>query len=279
MVAALQLARTADTAAMIDMVYLLARGRYFDANGHTPETLPLLDEAISLVESRDGTADEVLHWLYSKRGNEYINWGDSERGIECYEKALELASPDDAYRRAVGLSVIGRVLAEHNSPAEVDDYLERARQAAESVEEDREYAISFVLQQQSVAAHALGDNEVALRAISEAIRLSAPIAEQSPDTFGRYLMNRASYDLELAQERVRREYQRVLEMAEKAGNLNLQADAHFALGLDYHGMYKFREKAREHLLEARRLFRKVGAVVLESEVEGIIKRYGYDAPN
>lgn len=271
--AATQLARTADVDLMVDLMYLLAWGGYFDANGHTPESLELMDETISVVEGYGEGRDKKLHYLYSKRGNYYIDQGDIENGLAFYRKALAL-SPND-FRKVVGLSAIGWVLAEDNSPAEADSYFLKARQVAESANNER--ALSFVLRQQSSAAFNLKEYEAAREHAGEAVRLTAPYEEEDPLNYAYSLLQLAMADKAAAEIRALSRDEDVLRIVEAEGDLPLMADAHYSLGLDYHSLHEDRDKAKRHLEQARELYKRLGATKYEIEVDRIIGQFGYDA--
>lgn len=255
-------ARVEDLEALKTIISVLARGGYMDARGHTRGFLELLDVAIEAVREEGAEGQETLHYLLSKRGNAHFDRGELQEAYEVYQEALELAP--EGNRAPILLAVLGKVLSEQGKYQESDNLFKEGIKLAEAKGDLG--ALTFVLQQQGFALGRRGDFEAARECAETAVGLCGRLEPPNPTGLGYLLLNLGSteYEAGLIHEALA-SHRQARKIAQDAGNLDLEAAALYGLGRDLYALDRPRD-AREHLAEARRLFRESGNTAEEMEL-------------
>jgi tetratricopeptide (TPR) repeat protein len=268
--AAARVALTQNVDAMVSIVSVLATSGYLDVRGHTSELAQLLDETIKVVEQQGTGESELLHYLWSKRGNIHFDRGELDEACQAYQAALELA-PNDS-RRVILPAVLGKVYSELGRRDEADRHFQQGHELARAVGDER--ALAFLLQQQSFAAGRRGDFEKAREAAAQAVEISRHLKPHQATRTGYALINLGSAEYQVGVHQALKLHQEAYEIAVAQGALDLMAAASYALGSDYQALSRY-DEARKHLDEALKLFRESGNSAEEIEVTIFMKDNGY----
>jgi tetratricopeptide (TPR) repeat protein len=276
----LQAAKAADDQALVPIMSALTVGGYpemqspsfFDVRGHTLDLLVCLDKAIEVAGQMRVGQNELRHYLLSKRGNAHFDRGRLEEAFGVYQAALELAPNPN--RKVILLAVMGKVRAKQGRYDEANDYFGQGYELAEANQDER--ALAFVLELQSVAAGGKGDFGAARRFAAQAVEVNRRLEGQDSARLGYSLLNLGSAEGDLGIQKALSIHQKAYEIARDEGDLDLMASVLYALGCDYHALYKYGE-AQKHLDEARKLFLQIGCTAEETEVAVFMRQFGYSA--
>jgi tetratricopeptide (TPR) repeat protein len=257
-------ARTRDPAAFLTVVEVLATGGYLDDYGHTLGLLRLLDEAIELVRAEP----ERHHVLLTKRGNAAYNQGEHELAIRLYVRALDTAP--NPQRRIILMSLIGKVLAELGRHDEAEEQFKQAYALADPLA-DKESRLR-ILEQHSVAAFRRRDYEKVRDLTREGLDLSRLAGARFQEAV--FLNNLGTAEFELGVGKAIELHTQALELAADMDNDHLRALTHRTLGADYQAQERW-EQAREHFLEALRLYGKLGQNTRQTNLRWLMTEFGY----
>ncbi|HNT74670.1 MAG TPA: protein kinase [Anaerolineae bacterium] len=256
---------------LVSIVNTLATGGYLDTQGHTPEFARLLDATLQTLGQKGADHDEMRHYLFSKRGNIYVDLGEWEHALTAYQTALALAP--NLKRQAVLLSLVGKVHSELKQYAEADACFQQGCELAESHGEAT--TLAFVLQQQSVAAGRKEDYETARRAAARAVDIIR--AAPAPDfiDLAYSLVNLGSAESALGNmPQAIAIHTEAYQIAEAESELMLKAAILYALGHDYHKAGSW-DEAQEKLARARQIFGEIECMIYEIECTLFMKVHGY----
>ena len=138
------------TMTRIDVIKVLVLGGYLRMRGHSPALKSALDSAIH--DAIDMNDKELLHNLYSKKGNIEAHVGNWPKAVYAYRSALDLAVELNIEDRIVILScVLASAMMHAGEPqSETDNYLEHAHSLALAL--DDSFLQGYVLETRGVMA-------------------------------------------------------------------------------------------------------------------------------
>jgi tetratricopeptide (TPR) repeat protein len=255
-------------AALIDIMTMLMVDGYFDNRGHTNTLLFLADRAISAAEAMGEDYYRALHYLFSKRGNAFVERGDLDSAFLAYSRAVELAPTPN--RKATILTVISGVRFRQGA-SDYDDYLEQGYQIA--VENNDDDVICRVLWHRGINAAQSHDLDAAHEYLTQSVEVAARMEDRSKPYLPLYNLGIVEID--------RGEFENAIVTLERAYGIAMQADnqawiAHALSGLGraHHGLGK-REKAQAYLQQSLQLYRKLGQATAEAWVADLMKQESY----
>jgi tetratricopeptide (TPR) repeat protein len=261
-------ARSTDVDAFLAIVETIATGGYLDDHGHTLGFVRLLGSAIAAVRAQQPADLTRLHYLVTKRGNAYYNQGDLVLAVDDYREALELAPTPQ--RRAIMLGLLGKVLNDIGDLDDADIHFVEAYSVAEANDDD--HSAMRVLEQHSHAAGRRQDFALARDLAQRGVTLSRRLeVRQIEATF---LTNLGSAEFELGVQASIERHTEALGIAVEIDDEDVAALTHRALGDDYHAEQDY-ETAREHFLEALRLYQKLGQIDRATQLRTLMTRFGY----
>jgi len=267
-ISATELARTHDGPAFFAILQTLTWGGYLDDQGYALGLVRLLDAAIDRLRDAPEPDTLLLHRLLSKRGNAHFNEGAFRSAVDVYSEALALA-PDPA-RQVVLLSVLGKTHAELGDHRTANDHFARATAIAEA-HGDQEAQLR-ILEQRSVAAFRAKDYQTVREVTAEGIALSRKLGARTLEAIFLHNQGAAEFELGVSQALVLHEQAQAL--AVELGNDYILALTERTIGADYHAREDF-AAAREHFLEALRLYHKVEHTEREEKLRQMLKQFGY----
>jgi tetratricopeptide (TPR) repeat protein len=254
----------------VAIVTTLATCGYLDTHGHSLTVLRLLDAAIDVVRGvvRGGADPADLHHLLSKRGNACYNQGDFAAAVELYREALPLSPTEQ--RRVVVLSVIAKVLAEDGQHDEAEQTFDQAYALAESTSDD--VGTMRILEAHSVAAFRLRDFARVRELTERGVELARSLGDRSAEAI--FLNNLGSANFELGVEVALRYHQEAMAIAVDTNNEHILALTNRCIGADYHAQEHY-DQARQHFVEALRLYARLGQTQREAKVRQLMRQFGY----
>jgi tetratricopeptide (TPR) repeat protein len=261
--------RADEVDAFLSIVSDLATGGYMDDRGHTAAFLTMLDAAIAVAKERaPADRDMLVHRLVGRRGDAYYDRGELDQALERYREALDLA-PDDN-RRAILLGVIGRTLGKQGDHEAADALFTEAYAVAEANHDNR--ALVRVLEQHGFVAALRKDYRTVRDLALRGVEVSRQLGDRGLE--GLLLNNLGSAELDLGVATALAYHRDAHHIAVERQDDALLALTHQSLGLDLHAGEDF-AAAKTHLLEALRLYGKVGHTESERAVENMVRQFGY----
>ncbi len=261
-------ARGTDVDAFVAIVETIATGGYLDDHGHTLGFLRLLSDAIAAVRAQRPLDSGRLHFLVTKRGNAYYNQGDLGAAADDYREALELAPTPQ--RRAILLCVLGKVLSDFGDHDDADVHFAEAYSIAEANGDD--HATLRILEQHGLAAFAR-HNYTMLRDLTvRGVELSRRLGARQQESI--FLSNLGTAEFELGVLAAIERHREAQTIAAELDDEDVIALTHRALGADRHAQEQF-ELARNHLVEALRLYQKLGQLERAAQLTEMMKTFGY----
>ena len=251
--------------ALLSIVSSLAEGGYADQHGHGQAYLPLIEEALELIEERaDG--NDLIHLFASKKGNVHYHCGEFDRAELAYRRALE--SAPTTRRQAVVTAVLGKTLTRMGRHTEAHDLFTEAYALAA----DDDACLVLILEQESDAASREGDIQRVKKLSSEAVMASRRIGDRSTEGYSLCNLGSAEFDLGIQVALAYHEQARTI--AEEIGDDVLLALAHRDIAMDHHAMEDC-DMAAHHLEIALELYRKLGHRDSERYLLGVMSSFGY----
>ena len=185
-----------------------------------------------------------------------------------YRKALLLAP--NVERKVILLSILGAELARQGKKTEADQCFAEGYQLAEAAGEPR--ALMRLIEQHSWAAAVNKEFAVVHSLAARGIELSKQLGDHTRQ--GIFLINLGSAELELGARRALQLHQEAHQIGESNNDEPLEANALYAIGIDYHAM-EDQVAAQGHLQRAHKLFVETGHTEMATEVKEFMKRFGY----
>ncbi len=263
---AMQTTVQSDKGLFVEMMCLLMmENSYYEARGHSPDSLELLKKAINISKQLSKT--EIAHYLATKLGDAYRELeGNFDLAFEYYQEALQLARELGNYHReAILLSMIG-ITRFHQQHDDANRYLEDAYQLAKSHNDN--LAICHILQHQSHLTYFTGDWSAMLEFTNQAVEIAQklgtdPNIKQAEVTkrlfFALLNLGEAEYKTENFDKALATRKQ-ALELAKKQDNQLWMAYAWQEIGEMYHGVGQ-EVLAQENYNKALKLYKQNHALV------------------
>jgi tetratricopeptide (TPR) repeat protein/GGDEF domain-containing protein len=184
------------------------------------------EEAVAIAERGD---DVVLLGDACNRLGVTIQWENAQRARELFAHSLEIATElGDAFRRVRGLNNIGVLETINNNPDEAGRVLRIAVDQARTAGLIESWGRAEL--NLGVLAGRIGDYAGASRAFSEALRLTSMVQSSEDQLYVTY--NLAHLERDNARPREAADtYELVVDLAERIGQVPIQAGAYGGLGL------------------------------------------------